>query len=257
MANVETAARPGTTATEGAKTATLYRMVMDKHLCPYGLKAKFLLEREGYAVDDHHLTTRAEVDAFKAEHGVTTTPQTWIDGKRIGGYDDLRVFFGKNGGKDSLTYTPVIAIFAMAMAMAVAVGWATGGTVVSGMTFERFIAIAMCLLALQKLQDVEAFSTTFVNYDLLAQRYVPYAYFYPFAEGAAGVLMLANALIWLAAPLAIVIGSIGAASVIKAVYIDQRDIKCACVGGSSKVPLGFVSLTENLMMLAMGVWMLV
>ena len=50
-------------------------------------------------------------------------------------------------------------------------------------------------------------------------------------------------------------GGIGAVSVFKAVYIDKRDIKCACVGGSSKVPLGFVSLTENVMMVAMALWM--
>jgi len=45
-------------------------------------------------------------------------------------------------------------------------------------------------------------------------------------------------------------------SVFKAVYIDRRELKCACVGGSSKVPLGFVSLTENLAMVAMALWML-
>jgi hypothetical protein len=50
---------------------------------------------------------------------------------------------------------------------------------------------------------------------------------------------------------------VGAVSVFKAVYVDKREIRCACVGGSSKVPLGFVSLTENLMMVAMAVWMLV
>ena len=57
-------------------------------------------------------------------------------------------------------------------------------------------------------------------------------------------------------PLALVIGSIGAVSVLKAVYIDRRELKCACMGGSSEVPLGFVSLSENLMMAAMGAWML-
>ena len=29
------------------KTATLYRMVMDKHVCPYGLRSKHLLESNG------------------------------------------------------------------------------------------------------------------------------------------------------------------------------------------------------------------
>ena len=84
-----------------------------------------------------------------------------------------------------------------------------------------------------------------------------YAYIYPFAEGLAGVLMIAGALNWLSIPDALFIGTVGAASVFKAVYIDRRELKCACVGGSSNVPLGFVSLTENLMMVAMAVWMTV
>ncbi|HAW54664.1 MAG TPA: glutaredoxin, partial [Hyphomonas sp.] len=56
------------------------------------------------------------------------------------------------------------------------------------------------------------------------------------------------------APIALFIGTIGAISVYKAVYVDKRDLKCACVGGDSNVPLGFVSLTENLVMMAMGIW---
>jgi hypothetical protein len=49
---------------------------------------------------------------------------------------------------------------------------------------------------------------------------------------------------------------VGAVSVFKAVYVDRRELKCACVGGDSNVPLGFISLTENLMMVAMAIWML-
>ena len=135
---------------QSTREAVLYRMVMDDHLCPYGLKSKDLLEREGYEVEDHHLTSRAETDAFLEEHGVETTPQTFMDGERIGGYEALRKHFR---------------------------------------------------------QDV------------------------------------------------LFIGTIGAVSVFKAVYIDKRELKCACVGGASNVPLGFVSLTENLMMIFMGLWM--
>lgn len=46
--------------------ATLYRMVLDQHVCPYGLEAKDLLKRQGYEVEDRWLTTRAETDNFKA-----------------------------------------------------------------------------------------------------------------------------------------------------------------------------------------------
>ncbi|MEL6504868.1 MAG: glutaredoxin family protein [Pseudomonadota bacterium] len=239
------------------KTATLYRMDTDKHTCPYGLKAKDLLERKGFAVNDNLLNSRAETDAFKEKHDVETTPQIWIGEDRIGGYDALREHFGEAvRGKNETTYQPVIAIFAMAALMALGLSWFTYQDMITLRAFEWFIAISMCVLAIQKLQDVEKFSTMFLNYDLLARRWVPYGYVYPFAEAFAGVLMVAGALWWLAAPVALFISTIGAVSVFKAVYIDKREIKCACVGGDSNVPLGFVSLTENLMMMAMGAWTL-
>ncbi|MDD7972469.1 glutaredoxin [Roseinatronobacter alkalisoli] len=239
------------------KTAALYRMVMPEHTCPYGLKSLDLLNRHGYEVEDHHLTSRDETDAFKEKHGVATTPQIFIDGARIGGYDDVLRHFGKDvPDKDATTYTPVIALFAMAGAMALAGSWAAYGRLLTITAAEWFIAFSMCLLALQKLKDIESFSTMFLNYDLLAQRWVRYGYVYPFAEGLAGVLMVAGALMWLSIPVALIIGTVGAVSVFKAVYIDKRELKCACVGGDSNVPLGFVSLTENLMMIGMAIWML-
>ncbi len=239
-----------------ARKATVYRMVMPDHICPYGLKTVDLLKRNGYAVDDHWLTTREETDAFKAKHGVKTTPQTFIDGKRIGGHDDVRRFLGKPvADPDAVSYTPVIAVFLVAGLMALAASWAVHGDLLTIRAAEWFIAFSMSILAMLKLQDVERFSTMFLNYDLLARRWVPYSYIYPFAELLAGILMIAGALTWLSVPVALFIGGIGAASVFKAVYIDRREIKCACVGGSSRVPLGFVSLTENLMMIAMALWM--
>lgn len=48
--------------------------------------------------------------------------------------------------------------------------------------------------------------------------------------------------------------SFGTISVATAVSLDCRTLKCGCVGGSSKVPVGFVSLTENLFMLGVTIW---
>ena len=241
---------------KAAKKAVIHRMVMPSHTCPYGLKAVHLLKRSGYEVEDHHLETREQTDAFKAQHGVETTPQVFIGGKRVGGYDDLRRFLGKKVADPKATsYRPVIALFAMTALMAMAASFAVTGSPFTIRAAEWFIAFSMVVLALLKLQNVETFSSMFLNYDLLARKWVPYSYIYPFAEGLAGVLMIAGALTWLSVPVAFFIGTIGAVSVFKAVYIDRRELKCACVGGSSNVPLGFVSLTENLMMVAMAVWM--
>ena len=206
------------------KTAELYRMVMDKHVCPYGTKSKWLLEREGFAVEDRHLSTREQTDAFKAEHDVETTP--------------------------------VLAVFAVGGALAVALSFFSYGSPFTIRAAEWFVAFSMAMLAMLKLQDVEQFSTMFVGYDLLGQRWVPYAYAYPFLEATAAILMAGRLLPWLSIPIALTIGTIGAVSVFYAVYIQKRSIKCACVGGSSNMPLNFVSLTENLAMIGMGIWML-
>ena len=239
------------------KKAVLHRMVMDKHVCPYGRKSKWLLERRGYQVEDHWLTTREETDAFKEKHGVDTTPQVFLGGERVGGYDALRERFGieTQGDKDK-TYTPVLVIFGVAALMALAVSWYAFGTVFSVRGIEWFAAFSMAMLAVQKLRDVESFSTMFLNYDVLAQRQPAYGYAYPFLEGIAAVLMIAGGVLGLiASPIALFIGSVGAYSVFKAVYVKKRELKCACVGGNSNVPLGFVSLSENLVMIAMGLWM--
>ena len=240
-----------------AKKAILYRMVMPEHTCPWGLKSKDLLERSGFVVEDRHLTTRAETDAFKAKHHVATTPQTFFGGKRIGGYDDLRRFLGKRVQDPNATsYRPVVVLFAMAALSALAASYAVSGNLLTVLAAQWFIAFSMVVLALLKLQNVESFSAMFLNYDLLARRWVPYSYVYPYAEGLAGVLMISGALKWISIPVALFIGTIGAVSVFKAVYVDKRELKCACVGGSSNVPLGFISLTENLMMIGMALWML-
>jgi glutaredoxin len=78
------------------KKAELYRMVLPDHVCPFGVKSLELLERQGFEVEDHQLTTRAEMEAFKAEHQVETTPLTFIGGKPVGGYDELRQLLGSH-----------------------------------------------------------------------------------------------------------------------------------------------------------------
>jgi glutaredoxin len=231
-------------------------MVTPEHVCPWGLKAKDLLRRSGYEIEDHRLTTREETDAFKSKHGVATTPQVFIGGQRVGGYDELRHFLGKRvTDPKAASYRPVIVLFALTALAAVAASYAVTDQILTTRSLQWFIAFSMVVLAMLKLQNVETFSAMFLNYDLLARRWVPYSYIYPYAEGVAGVLMIAGALTWLSAPVALFIGTVGAVSVFKAVYIDKRELKCACVGGASNVPLGFISLTENLFMIAMALWM--
>ena len=240
-----------------SKKAILYRMVTKEHICPYGLRSKDLLEREGYLVEDNHLTSRNDTDDFKQKHGVETTPQTFIEEKRIGGYDELRKYFGKGeAGQNGTTYAPVIAIFSVAALLSFAFQFFVSEAFISIRTLVLFIAFSMTLLAVQKLKDLYGFTNSFITYDLLAMRWLRYGYIYPFLEAYAGIGMVAQLPAIAVAPFSLFIGTVGAISVFKAVYVDKRELKCACVGGDSNVPLGFVSLSENIFMIAGALLML-
>lgn len=240
-----------------SKPAVLYRMSTPDHKCPFGLRSKDLLERKGYKVEDHTLTSREEIDKFKEKHNVETTPQTFIDDERIGGYEELRKFFNKGpAGQTGTTYTPVITIFSVAALMMLAWQWAVGDNLLAIRSLMLFIAFSMIMLAVQKLKDLYSFTNSFITYDLLAMKWLRYGYIYPFVEAYAGIGMLAQLPALMVAPFSLFIGAVGAISVFKAVYIDKRELKCACVGGDSNVPLGFVSLSENLFMIAGGLIML-
>lgn len=240
-----------------SKTATLYRMVTRDHLCPWGIKAKDLLRRSGYKVDDRHLETKEANERYKREHDVDETPQIFIEGEHLGGYDDLLAHLGKGPDpKEGKSYQPVVAVFSVALAMAATTAWASLGSLQWIRVAELFVAFSMCVLGILKLQDLKSYATGFVQYDLVARHYVPYAYVYAFIETFGGVLMIASIATWFVAPVVLVASSIGAVSIVNAVYIRKRDLNCACVGGGSSVPLGFVSLSENLLMMAMAIWML-
>ena len=73
-------------------SAVIYRMVLPEHECPFGRRALALLEDNGFEVEEHQLTSREEVDAFKAEHGLSTTPLISVDGEEIGGCAELEKF---------------------------------------------------------------------------------------------------------------------------------------------------------------------
>ena len=221
------------------------------HACPWGLKASRLLQEQHIPFEDHRLLSQEEVDAFKAEQGVATTPQLFAGTERIGGYAELAARLGVRPEAAEVTYVPVLAVFATSALMALVLAGGPSG----------FMGIAICLLAMLKLMDVPAFAASFRKYDLLSQRWRAWAALYPGTELLVGLGILLRPELPIAALLigaaALLLGLMGMVSVGKAVFIDKLALNCACVGGNAKVPLGVVSFFENLLMVLMGAAMLV
>ncbi|MFM7264772.1 MAG: MauE/DoxX family redox-associated membrane protein [Cyanobium sp.] len=181
---------------------------------------------------------------------MATTPQIFAGAERIGGYTELAARLGVRPETATISYTPVLAVFATAALMALVLGAGLGG----------FMGLAICLLAMLKLMDVAAFAASFRKYDLLSQRWRPWGRLYPGVELLVGLGVLlqprAPAAGQLVGALAVGLVAMGMLSVGKAVFIDHLALNCACVGGNSKTPLGVVSFVENGIMAAMGVVML-
>lgn len=238
------------TASSALPNVRLYRMDLTDHACPWGLKAIRLLQERHIPFEDHPLRSEAEVAAFKAAHGVATTPQLFSGRERIGGYSDLAARLGVRPESAEVSYTPVLAVFATAALMAVVLRAGIGG----------FMGIALCLLAMLKLIDVPAFAASFRKYDLLSQRWPAWGRLYPGVELLVGLGMLLQPELATASRLvgsaALLLGAMGMLSVGKAVFVDKLALNCACVGGNARVPLGVVSFTENLLMALMGAVML-
>lgn len=224
------------------ETVRVYRMSTPDHDCPWGIRAINLLTEKGIEFEDIQLRSQAEVNAFKAEQGVATTPQIFFGEERIGGYSDLAERLQVAPEKPDYSYTPVIALFSTAGLI----------TLATSLGMTGFMGISLSMLASLKLMDVNAFASSFEKYDLITKRFKPYGKTYPFIELLVGLGFLSGV-----APLATGIGSLvvglaGATSVFKAVYIDKLALNCACIGGNSKAPLGLVSFAENAIMAGMG-----
>lgn len=158
----------------------LYRMDLPDHACPWGLRAMRLLQDHHIPFEDHPLRSEAEVAAFKAAQGVVTTPQIFAGSERIGGYTDLAARLGVRPESSDISYTPVVVVFATAALMAF----------VLGAGFRGFMGIAIGLLAMLKLMDVEAFAASFRKYDLLTQRWGAWGRLYPGVELLVGLGVL-------------------------------------------------------------------
>lgn len=218
----------------------LYR----KAQCGAADKAETLLQKQNIKFEVRTFTDKQQEESFKQEHDVTTTPQFFLEGKRIGGYSELTEYYGES--EQDSSYLPVIAVFTSTLLMTLAMS----GTVM------MFMGLSLSVLAILKLMDIPAFVQGFKQYDLLSKRVAAYAYVYPFTELFVGLGFLSLYLPTVVGLVSVFIGTIGGASVIKAVYIDKTDLDCACVGGNNKVPLGVISFTENAMMAVMGLWLL-
>jgi len=108
-------------------------------------------------------------------------------------------------------------------------------------------------LKVLKLKD---FAIAYKEYDIIAKRSNIYAHAYPFIELGLGILYFINLVPFITNIITIIVMGIGATGVyIK--LLKKEEIPCACLGTVFKVPMTWVTLVEDLLMVAMAIIMLI
>ncbi len=119
-----------------------------------------------------------------------------------------------------------------------------------------FLGGFMILFGSFKLMGIEVFLRVFPLYDLIAQRFKPYKYFYPLLQIFLGMLYIAGLMSVLRDLITIVIGLSGAIGIVK-VVAARGPIKLSYLGKTIRLRYSTVSLLENTIMVALSFILLI
>ena len=119
-----------------------------------------------------------------------------------------------------------------------------------------FMAGFFIVFSFFKFLDLRGFARSYTMYDLLAKQWKGYGYVYPFLELGLGVLYLTAVNLPATHVATIAIMGFSSIGVIRNM-LSPNQVQCACLGTVFKLPLGNVTLVEDLLMVAMAGVMLI
>lgn len=116
-----------------------------------------------------------------------------------------------------------------------------------------FMGIFLLTIGLLKFYDLKSFQEMVVKYDILADKLKIYKILYPFLEVLFGIYFLAGFGYW-ASFLVIIIYSVQTIGIVK-ILKNNEYFTCACLGGLYNVPLSWITVFENMLMVMMSLYM--
>jgi len=152
------------------------------------------------------------------------------------------------------TYRPLILI----------VLFISGVTLLAQFPFDQFSAMLwmrhfmagfFIVFSFFKLLNIQGFADSYSMYDIIAAKWKPWGYIYPFVELVLGILYLTNIAPFYTSLATVVILGVSSIGVIQS-NLNKRKIKCACLGDVFNLPMSTVTIVEDLTMIAMAVIML-
>ncbi len=153
------------------------------------------------------------------------------------------------------TYRPLLIVFGY-IVLTTSLSQVTQATWSWMLWMQHFMAMFFLVFSFFKMLDIASFANSYAMYDLLAMRVKSYGYVYPFIELGLGLAYLTgwqmHAVNWLT----LVVMGFSSLGVIRSV-LNKQKIRCACLGAVFNLPMSFITIVEDLLMVAMAAAMLI
>ena len=125
-----------------------------------------------------------------------------------------------------------------------------------GFGMRMFMGGFFVVFGTLKVLKLKDFAIAYKEYDIVAKRSNIYAHAYPFIELGLGILYFTNLVPFISNIVTIIVMGIGAIGVYRKL-LKKEEIPCACLGTVFKVPMTWVTLIEDMLMVVMAIIMLI
>jgi copper chaperone CopZ len=153
-----------------------------------------------------------------------------------------------------ITYKPLLLAFAFITGIATLTAWNSGSMNIM-QWMNNFMGGFFLTLSFFKLLDIRSFADNYSTYDLLAKKNRSYGLIYPFIELGLGLAYISNWQPFYTNMVTVLVMGFSTIGVIETI-VNKRKIRCACLGSVFNVPVGPITLTEDLLMVMMALFSL-
>jgi copper chaperone CopZ len=155
--------------------------------------------------------------------------------------------------ESSQSYKPLLIILVYLLGSTLLLEYSSGMFLMKTW-MANFMAGFFLVFSFFKMLDIAAFAKAYQSYDIIAAKAKWYGYVFPFIElglGIAYLLYSDNELTHLITAIVMFVSLIG---VIKSV-VQKSEIQCACLGTVFNLPMSYVTIIEDGIMLVMALFM--
>ena len=119
---------------------------------------------------------------------------------------------------------------------------------------NRTMGTIFVILGILKIPNLKGFANIFSKYDILARQSILYGYTYPFLEITLGASFFMKEYRDYAHKTTIALMILGLIGVGSTMYTGTP-MRCGCLGSLFHVPLSYVTISENLLMIGMSLYL--